>query len=214
MPTISHHCRIANAQVWLLVSLVLAVCLLLSACAAPSSPPAAAQQPEAGSVVISFDFQRQSGAASNQFAVWIEDAEGSFVTTLYATRFTAKGGYKTRPDSIKVWAERSDITQTTSVDAITGATPGSGTLTYVWMLTDTDGKLVPHGTYRFFVEGTLRWKNYVLYSGDIQVGGPAGTVVANGAFHYEEAPGQPALTDQSSENGMIGTVKAIFTPTK
>jgi len=37
-------------------------------------------------VEVSFTFARQSGAASNQFAVWVEDAQGRYVRTLYATR--------------------------------------------------------------------------------------------------------------------------------
>ena len=53
-----------------------------------------------GEVIISFNFERQSGWASNQFAIWIEDMDGNYINTLYATAWTANGGYASRPDSI------------------------------------------------------------------------------------------------------------------
>jgi len=62
-----------------------------------------------GRVEISFPFVRQSGSASNQFAVWIEDKQGNFVKTLFVTDFTAQGGYRTRKEGIKTWVQRSNI---------------------------------------------------------------------------------------------------------
>jgi hypothetical protein len=53
----------------------------------------------------------------------------------------------------------------TQVDAITGATPGNGKLTYIWDGTDQNGVRVPKGKYHFFVEGTLYWKSRVVFSG-------------------------------------------------
>lgn len=37
----------------------------------------------------------------------------------------------------------------TQVDAITGATPGNGKLTYIWDGTDQNGTRVPKGKYHF-----------------------------------------------------------------
>jgi len=111
-----------------------------------------------GSVVISFNYKRQSGSASNQFALWIEDMSGQLIKTLYATRFTANGGYKNRPDSIPLWVEKSGLASMTGseVDAVSGATPNAGDLSYTWDLTGADGNTVLPGQYRFFVEDTLR----------------------------------------------------------
>lgn len=53
-------------------------------------------------LTISFDFQR-GGIASSQYAIWIENEEGKLVRTLYATSFTAKGGYEYRRDAIPFW---------------------------------------------------------------------------------------------------------------
>ncbi|WP_221621529.1 DUF2271 domain-containing protein [Paenibacillus rhizophilus] len=69
------------------------------------------KQPGAASrtLGISFPFVRQDGIASNQFAVWVEDSRGRYVTTLYATRFIATGGYKLRPEAIPTWVKHSGL---------------------------------------------------------------------------------------------------------
>ena len=167
-----------------------------------------------GELVISFDFVRQSGPASNQHAVWIEDMDGNVVRTLFASRWTADGGYSTRPDSIALWAQRAGLADMTSaeVDAVSGATPGTGQQSYSWDLTDISGNTVPPGDYVFFVEGTLRWKNFVLYSGVITLGTEPVTVHANAEFEYEGDGRYGALDEDSVENNMIGPVTAIFSP--
>jgi hypothetical protein len=198
----------------------------------PDTEEAAKQPPEpavselsndiSGEVVITFNYKKQSGAASNQFAVWIEDMNGRFIKTLYATRYTADGGYKVRPDSLAIWVERSGLAsmQQSEVDAITSATPGTKNyssqgmekLSYTWDLSDTDGGAVSPGEYKFFVEGTLRWKNYVLYSGVIEVGDAPVTVLAEAEFIYEASDYQAALHQNSPENLMISAVTASFDP--
>jgi hypothetical protein len=171
---------------------------------------------ESAHLTVSFDYQSQSGAASNQFAVWIEDADGKLVKTLYATAFTANGGYARRPDSILNWVAKSELPNMpkAQVDAITGATPKSGKLSYVWDLTDGDGNTVPDGNYAFTVEGTLRMKNFVLYSGDIAVGGARTTVNAEPAYHFEadDEFRYDALTEDSAEARMIGNVTVEYVP--
>ena len=167
-----------------------------------------------GEVVISFDYEKQSGAASNQWAVWVEDMDGNYINTLYATQWTANGGYKSRPDSIALWVEKSGIATMPDyyVDAISGATPkSSGSQSYTWNLKDINGDTVSIGEYRIFVEGTLRWKNYVLHSGVIEIGDQPVTVQANAAFTYEGSDRYAALTGNSPENNMIGPVTASFT---
>ena len=167
-----------------------------------------------GEVVISFDYIRQSGAASNQHAVWIEDMDGNVIRTLFASRWTANGGYRTRPDSIALWAEKADLANMTSseVDAVSGATPGTGSLSYAWDLTDMSGNTVTPGDYIFFVEGTLRWKNFVLYSGVITLGLEPVTVQANAEFTFEGDGRYATLTESSGETNMIGPVTAVFKP--
>ena len=171
-------------------------------------------QAAAGEVVITLDYEKQSGSASNQYAVWIEDIDGNLIKTLYATRYTANGGYRNRPDSIAIWVEKSalDSMSSSEVDAISGATPKAGAQAYTWDLTDKDGDAVPPGDYKFFVEGTLRWKNYVLYSGVIPVGDVPAEVLADAEYIYEGSDRYSALTEDSPENNMITAVIAAFTP--
>jgi len=150
--------------------------LLLAA--AFALPYAAAQQPAAE---VALTFTRQSGAASNQFAVWVENAAGQYITTLYATRWTAAGGWQRRPTSIPVWVERSGLAEKTrqQVDAVSGATGQTGRRTLVWNGTDSTGNPVPPGNYVIFVEGTLRWENQVLHRAPITLGqGPAAAQVS------------------------------------
>jgi conjugal transfer/entry exclusion protein len=59
----------------------------------------AAAQQTATAPELTFVFTRQSGHATNQFAVWIEDAQGQYIKTLYAANFTARGGWSRRPAS-------------------------------------------------------------------------------------------------------------------
>ena len=198
----------------------------------PAEPSEQAQQPEIptgqpdsthtpdtsaainGEVTISFDYERISGPASNQYAVWIEDMEGNLIKTLYASQWTARGGYTTRPDSIALWAEKSNLASMSDyeVDAVSGATPSAGTQSYIWDLTDANDSIVYPGEYRIFVEGTLRWKNYVLFSCVITISGTPMTVQADADFVYEASDRYDALTSGSPENAMIGAVTVSFVP--
>jgi hypothetical protein len=145
--------------------------------------------------------------------VWIEDASGKLVKTLFVTNFTAKGGFQQRADSIPVWVVRAEVSKGVP-DGISGATPKSGSLHYVWDLTGQDGARVADGTYTFFVEGTLRWKNQVLFSGEIVLDGNAASAQGTAQYTYAASDDQPALTTDAPENGMIGNVKAEYIPPK
>ena len=192
----------------------------------PSAPSTASQQPDnsiepdapeaaPGEVVITFDYERQYGSASNQYAVWIEDMDGNYINTVYATQWTASGGHKNRPDAIALWVEKSGIATMPDyyVDAISGATPkSSGSQSYTWNLKDINGEIVSPGEYKFFVEGTLRWKNHVIYSGVIEISDAPATIQADAEYIYEASDKQAALTSDSPENKMIGAVTARYNP--
>ena len=207
-----------NKRIFILTFAVIVLLLASCACAYAGQPENAnesgASAAVSGEVVISFDYERISGSASNQYAVWIEDMDGNLIKTLYASRWTADGGYRTRPDSIALWVEKSNRASMSGaeVDAVSGATPRTGTQTYTWDLTNVNGETILPGEYRFVVEGTLRWKNYVLYSGVIEIGNTPATVQADADFVYEASGRQAALTGESPENAMIGPVTASFTP--
>lgn len=158
-------------------------------------------QPE-GYLTITFDLQR-GGIASSQYAIWIENECGEVVRTLFVTSFTADGGYRFRPDALPVWVAKSgrDTMSNIEVDAFSGATPRSGTHTYVWDGTDNNGKRLPCGTYRFFVEGTLYWKSRILFSGTVSLGGPS----------QQRIPIKIEYFDKNSTNtDMITALKADY----
>ena len=193
------------------IILILAfACMLLLGCGAPAAANAVEREDDI--VAVTFDYQKQSGYASNQFAVWIEDANGKLVKTLYVTQFTINGGYEKRPDAIPVWVKQSGLDQGTTQDAVSGATPKSGSLRYVWDLTDQSGARVPDGSYTYYVEGTLRWKNHVLFSGEITLNGEAVTSTATGTYTYAASDEQAALTDAAPEHSMIQNVVATYVP--
>jgi len=170
--------------------------------------------PATGEVIISFDYTRQSGPASNQHAIWIEDMDGNIVKTLFASRWTADGGFSTRPDSIALWAGRAGLADLSKseVDAFSGATPRTGAQSYTWDLTDSNGETVLQGDYMIFVEGTLRWKNFVLFSGIITIGDTPITIHPDPVFYFEGSDRYAALTADSVENNMIGAVTVEFKP--
>jgi len=148
-----------------LLFVVILTVLVLGCAAAQQAVPTAA-------VELTFTYTRQSGAASNQFAAWIEDIEGKYIKTLYVTKWTANGGYSKRPASIPMWVKKSDPSKMTKaqIDAVSGATPQAGTFTCTWDGTDGKGAALPNGNYVLVLEGTLRWENQVYYRAPVTLG--------------------------------------------
>jgi hypothetical protein len=180
--------------------LVIFYAIALSGVSAQSQPAVAE---------LSFSYTRQSGSASNQFAVWIEDVRGNYVKTLYATRFTATGGWERRPQSIPQWVKQSGLAKLSKprIDAFTGPTPKPGKLTYRWDGTDQTGAAVGAGEYRLFLEASLRNENRVVYSAVVPVGGSI-----NGARRNAEVKAEyfgNANGVGTAERGMIDGVQAL-----
>ena len=165
------------------------------------------------SLEVSFNYQRQQGPGSNQYAVWIENEKGEVVKTLFVTSFTTKGrtrgneqpmrGYIKRPACVPTWvkaAKANDLSDQ-QLDAVTGATPqASGTQTFTWDFKDQQGKTVKKGTYRVFVEATLFNASTITYSG---------------SFSTQDKTGDVTLTCQLTEpdekhKDMVTDVKAIL----
>ena len=179
---------------------LLLLIVFLAGCGNAAAPQASTHvMSEPGTLAVTFTYEKQSGVASNQFAVWIEDMDGNFIKTVYAAQFTATKGYKNRPDSLALWVSKAR--GVSDFDAVAGATPKSGPVTYIWDCTDEGGNAVPAGIYRFLVEGTLRWKDHVIYTGEIEIGGGHAAAAAVPAF---------VCKDDASERGMIGAVTAEY----
>lgn len=167
---------------------------------------AAKEQTATSAVKISFSYQKQDGFASNQVAVWIEDMQGKYVNTVYATQWTAKGGYEKRPNSLMLYVERSGLAQMDEkqVDAFAGATPTTGKLSYTWDLKNAKGEKVADGRYNIFLEGTLRDQKCVVYVAEVNVGGAAAKVHPTPEYSGEE----------SEERGMLKDVFVEYIPLK
>ena len=192
---------------------IICVCIatmLLSMIAVAQSSKKAGK---ASTLEVSFNYQRQQGPGSNQYAVWIENDKGEVVKTLFVTSFTTKGrvrgneqpmrGYIKRPACVPKWvkaAKANDLTDQ-QLDAVTGATPqASGTQTFTWDFTDQQGKIVQKGTYKVFVEATLFNASTITYSG---------------TFSTQDKAGNVTLTSQLTEpdekhKDMVTDVKAIL----
>ena len=138
---------------------------------------------------VSFDYQRQGGPGSNQYAVWIENEKGDVVRTLFVTSYTTKGrtrpgeepmrGYVKRPNCVPTWVKAAKAAEKTDqqLDAVTGATPqASGSQTFTWDFTDQQGKTVPQGKYKVFVEATLYQASDIIYSGTFSTKDKAGDI--------------------------------------
>ena len=177
----------------------LAFCLALLSFPAIFGPAQAV--PVVGTAKVSFVYNRQGGFASNQFAVWIEDAQGRYVKTLYATKFTATGGWKKRESSIPLWVKQSGLSgmNKSQIDALTGPTPRGGNLSFAWDGTNQAGLAAAAGAYRVFVEATLRNEDRVLYTADITLG-ESGAVTPQPRY----------FGNGTAERGMIGQVTVTF----
>ena len=165
------------------------------------------------SLEVSFNYQKQAGPGSNQYAVWIENDKGEVVKTLFVTSFTTKGrargnaqpqrGYVMRPACVPTWVKASKASEKTDqqLDAVTGATPqADGVQTFTWNFTDQQGKAVPQGNYKIFVEATLYNDSDIIYSGTFSTKGKAGNVALTSTI---------TKSDEQHKN-MLTNVKAVL----
>lgn len=161
----------------------------------------------AKSVELSFNYQKQSGAGSNQWAVWIENAEGKVVRTLTVTSFTSKGrggrrGYTFRPTCVPTWVKNAKAEEMTDeqIDAVTGATPSqSGIQTYTWDFKDADGKEVPAGDYKICFEATLYFNSILLYSGSFSTKDKAGEIKLTSTLTEEDEAHKNMITEVKAQ---------------
>ena len=178
--------------------------ILLAVLSAIIAMPATAQRSgKATSVELSFNYQKQSGAGSNQWAVWVENSEGKVVRTLTVTSFTSKGrggrrGYIFRPTCVPTWVKNAKAEEMSDeqIDAVTGATPKeSGIQTYIWDFKDAEGKNVPAGDYKIYLEATLYFNSILLYSGTFSTKDKAGEIKLTSSLTEEDEAHKNMVTE-------------------
>lgn len=190
-----------------IVSLMMAAMLLSVVAVAQNSNKAEK------TLEVSFNYEKQGGPGSNQYAIWIENEKGEFVKTLFVTSYTSKGrsrggqpaqrGYIVRPTCVPVWVKTSKAEEKTDeqLDAVTGATPqNSGTQTFAWNFTDEQGKAVPQGTYKVKVEATLYFDSDIIYTGTFTTKDKAGNIALTSEL---------TKPDEQHKN-MVTEVKAVL----
>ena len=123
-------------------------------------------------VTINYTWSRIQSHGSNQIAVWIEDTKGNHVCTLFATRYTATGGYIKRPLSLSEWTAKFNLKNASKeeVDAITGATPKAGEQVLTWNGKDKSGKALV-GKYIVRMEANIMDADKMYFKGEIVIGG-------------------------------------------
>ena len=117
--------------------------------------------------VVSIDFvEGFRDQLAPQTAIWIEDAAGVHVKTVYVSGFA--GNVKGKQVTLPVWAATSKFA---GADAVTSASIDVGHYIYTWDCKGLDGKLVKPGTYTVKVE-VCHWPSmkYQLAETPIAIG--------------------------------------------
>ena len=113
-------------------------------------------------VSMTGDYER-----SDQFAIWLEKPDGTFVKTLFLSDYLSYGGYND-PLICSDWSSNTNWTEASEeeFDAVTGPTPQIGEVNLELSIPRDQ---VPDGEYNIFIEVHLTDKFNELYSGLVQV---------------------------------------------
>ena len=150
-----------------------------------------------GVLRVDYRFDRQGRPASNQYAIWIETADGEYVATVFATSWIAHGGYTRRPMSMPNWRASADWEEATpgQVEAAARPVPTSGAQTVYWDGLDADGRVAPPGDYVLRVEGNVFWEQMVAFEAPFTIGAAAQQTAAQQTRN--DLPGDVMLSQVS-----------------
>ena len=173
-------------------SLLIAFVTLCAAGLAPATHAAPASAAGGGLIQVTFLYMPPGQIEPTYHtAIWLEDAKGGFVQTLYVTQELSATEYKMGqacPDWIKQahWERAPKAT----VDAVTGPTPnvGAGALEF-----DTAKLNIGPGTYRFKFQVHIGEKYNVLHQATVVVGGAAASPAVEVLYSPSKPAGEPDL---------------------
>jgi hypothetical protein len=102
-----------------------------------------------------------------QTAIWVEDLQGNYITSLYVSGFSAN--VKEKQVHLPRWAKKSEFENT--IVRVTGASIDSGKHTFYWDYKDSKGKLLTSGDYLIYAE-VAHWPhaNYSLQKVQVSLG--------------------------------------------
>ena len=134
-----------------------------------------AELPDIRSVTLCFDYRESHTQVSNLFAIYVTNQDGELVKTLFLPNFIGRRRYyERRPDAVAGWVALTNpsLMDDSELDALSGATPDGGLLSYTWDLTDESGDAVEKGVYRMILEATLYWDSETVFSDEIDLSHP------------------------------------------
>lgn len=151
----------------------------------------AAPAPPVGALHVSFLYLPPTGVEPTYHtAMWLEDAKGALVRTLFVSQELSVNEYKLGlacPDWIK--QSKWDKAPKTEVDAVTAPTPNVGTAS---MAFDLAALGVPPGDYTFKFQVHITEQQNVLHTGAFTAGGPPKALTLD----VRVGPGRVVTTDQ------------------
>lgn len=118
-----------------------------------------------------------------QTAVWIEDIEGNYLTTVYISAFSAN--IKEKQVHLPKWAKSSQFED--AIVRVTGASIDSGKHVFYWDNKDAKGKLLSNGDY-FVCAEVSHWPhaNYSLQKVKLTLGGKSYRQTTQGDYLISE----------------------------
>ena len=167
-------------------------------------------------VSIKYKLKNYSIIASNQMAIWIKDLKGNYITTIYATKFMARGGYKEREDCCPIW--RSEVNWENAskkeIDSVSAATQKSGIQEVLWNCRDKNGSLVKAGTYIYQIEVNIYYDERILFIGKIEIGGNKNSSKPEIKYYHTKYSDKKKKVDKALKKygNIIESVEVSYTP--
>jgi len=145
-----------------------------------------------GTLEVSFLYMPPSSGVEPTYhtAMWIEDAKGNLVKTLYVSQELSSGEYR-MGEACPDWTRQAhwEKAPKAEVDAVTAPTPSVGSETKIFDLARLG---VPAGAYQFKFQVHITELHNVLHRGTLTVGPESRTV----KLEVVVGPGKMSATDQ------------------